>query len=132
MYNEILNIRAHHLLCIQGFQGYGYSGEFVENMGKIVKYIKENPKEKIRIVEYCDNICLSCKNNISDMCKNCESVDNMDKRLLDKLKLTSEQVVNIEEAFNLVNDKLKSLQDAYEICGECSWSEKCLWISKFH
>lgn len=132
MYNDILNIRAHHLLCIQGFQGYGYSGEFVENMGKIVKYIKENPKKKIRIVEYCDSICLSCKNNISDMCKNCESVDNMDKRLLDKLKLTSEQVVNIEEAFNLVNDKLKSLQDAYEICGECSWSEKCLWISKFH
>ena len=117
---------------MQGFQGYGYSDKFVQHMGEIVKYIKDNQKEKIRLVDYCDNICLACKNNINDVCNNCESVNNMDKRLLYKLKLKSEQVVIVKEFMNLVKDEFQSLQDAYEICGHCSWSEKCLWISKFH
>lgn len=132
MCNNILKIRAHHLLCVQGFQGYGYSDKFVEHMGKIAKYIKENPNAKIRIIDHCDNICEACKNNINDVCNNRESVDNMDKRLLDKLKLNSEQVVTVSEVFNLVTSKFQGLKDAHEICEECSWSEKCLWILKFH
>ncbi len=117
---------------MQGFQGYGYSDKFVQHMGEIVKYIKDNPKDKIRLVDYCDNICLACKNNINDVCNNSESVNNMDKRLLHKLKLKSEQVVMVKEVMVLVKHEFQSLQDAYEICDHCSWSEKCLWISKFH
>ena len=30
----MLKIRHHHLLCILGFKGLGYSDEFVENMKK--------------------------------------------------------------------------------------------------
>ena len=27
-----LVLRGHHLLCLKGFQGYGYDDDFVENM----------------------------------------------------------------------------------------------------
>lgn len=131
MYKDILKIRAHHLLCMQGFQGYGYSDRFVEHMCEIVKYIKNNPKFKIMIVDYCDSICSECKNNIDRVCSNCENVDNMDRRLLHKLKLNSGKVIIVQEVMSLVKNKFQSQQDAYEICGECIWSEKCLWISKF-
>ena len=30
-YSDPLRIRAHHILCIQGFQGLGYSEEFTKN-----------------------------------------------------------------------------------------------------
>mgnify|MGYP001489649416 CR=1 FL=1 len=131
MHNDILKIRAHHLLCMQGFQGYGYSDKFVEHMGEVVKYIKDNAQDEIMIVDYCDNICLACKNNINDVCTNYKNVNNMDKKLLHKLKLKGEQVVKVGAVLSLVKEEFQSLQDAYEICGECSWSEKCLWISKF-
>lgn len=131
MYKDILNIRAHHLLCMQGFQGYGYSDKFVEHMGTIVKYIVYYPKEKIRIIDYCDDICLECTNNIVSVCSNSENVDNMDRKLIHKLKLNREQEVIVQDVLSLVKDEFQSFQDAYEICGDCSWSEKCLWISKF-
>ena len=30
-----LVLRGHHLLCLQGFQGYGYDEDFVKNMTEI-------------------------------------------------------------------------------------------------
>ena len=33
--SEPIRIRAHHLLCMQGFQGYGYNKTFTENMTHI-------------------------------------------------------------------------------------------------
>jgi hypothetical protein len=128
MHNDILKIRAHHLLCMQGFQGYGYSDSFVEHMGEIVKYIKNNPKLKIIIGDYCDSICSECKNNMESVCSNCENVDKMDRKLLHKLNLNSGKVVIVQEVMSLVKNKFQTQQDAYEICGDCSWREKCLWI----
>ena len=42
MDKKILSIRAHHFLCMQGFQGYGYSEDFIRNMAGIIEYIREN------------------------------------------------------------------------------------------
>ncbi|MDF2505887.1 MAG: hypothetical protein K0R06_3382, partial [Clostridium sp.] len=28
---------------------------------------------------------------------------------------------------NLVNKKLKTIEDVKDICGDCRWTEKCLW-----
>jgi hypothetical protein len=39
---RVLKVRAHHLLCMQGFQGSGYSPEFVENFIKILDQVHEN------------------------------------------------------------------------------------------
>jgi hypothetical protein len=127
----MVNIRAHHFVCMQGFQGYGYSDVFVKRMNEMVKYIKENPKDKIRIVNYCDEICSMCKNNTNGICESWEDVNCMDKKLLSRLNLKNEQEVIIEDIINLVEQEFKSFQDAYHICGNCSWSEKCLWILKF-
>ncbi|SMC23869.1 hypothetical protein SAMN02745134_02024 [Clostridium acidisoli DSM 12555] len=126
----MIKIRAHHFLCMQGFQGYGYNDEFVKHMGEIVKYIKENSNDSIKIVNYCDEVCSMCKNNTNGICEKSSSVDFMDKKVLLKLRLTNNQQIIIKDVFKLVGEKIKSFEDAYEICGNCSWSEKCLWICK--
>jgi len=63
-----MKIRAHHLLCIQGFQGYGYSEEFTENMLKVIQNLKSFPNHKIQITTCCDAICACCPHNIGDKC----------------------------------------------------------------
>ena len=65
----MIRLRGHHLLCIQGFQGYGYSEEFLENMKKIHKKIISN-EENIQLVTGPDDICKSCPNLNNDKCKN--------------------------------------------------------------
>lgn len=126
MNKKILKIRAHHFLCMQGFQGYGYSDDFVKNMTRIIKYIRENSDCKINLINSCDDICSACSNNMEQHCSNKE-VDNMDNVVLSKLKLRKGDIISAEEAFELVNRKLKTIEDVENICGNCRWIEKCLW-----
>ncbi|WP_287822299.1 DUF1284 domain-containing protein, partial [Clostridium sp.] len=39
---------------MQGFQGYGYSDDFVAHMSKIVNYIRKNLDCKINLINSCD------------------------------------------------------------------------------
>jgi len=63
--NNLIYLRAHHLLCLQGYQGYGYDEKFKKNMNKVFHQlnIKNN---------YNDY-----KNNYNDYKNNNE--DNNDK-----------------------------------------------------
>lgn len=56
----MIEIRAHNLLCIQGFVGMGYSEKFVDNMSEIVKALRKNPKTKVKITISPDSICAAC------------------------------------------------------------------------
>jgi len=125
----MLKIRAHHFLCMQGFQGYGYNDEFVKNMGKIIEYINSNKGLKIELLSRCDDICLPCTNNKSGKCADSDKVDSMDKKVLDKLNLKSGEVVSASELFDLVNEKINTKVSAKEVCGTCSWHKECTWFS---
>ncbi|HII92208.1 MAG TPA: DUF1284 domain-containing protein, partial [Methanosarcina sp.] len=47
--SKCLKIRAHHLCCIQGFQGYGYSPVFVANMRAVISDIKAFPSRPLEL-----------------------------------------------------------------------------------
>ena len=59
-----MNLRPHHLLCIQNFTGYGYNSDFTENMKLTVSELRENPDTKITFVRGCDDLCVKCPNNM--------------------------------------------------------------------
>ena len=59
-----MELRAHHLLCIQGYHGVGYSSDFVENMNRVVQKLEDNPDQKIEIVKKCDILCKACPGRI--------------------------------------------------------------------
>jgi len=58
--SKCLKIRAHHLCCIQGFQGYGYSPIFVANLRVVISDIKAFPSRPLELISECDVVCESC------------------------------------------------------------------------
>ncbi len=127
-----MKIRAHHLLCMQGFQGYGYSKDFSKNMAEIIEIIKNFPKNKIEIIAETDAICTCCPYNINEKCheskESNERISAMDVKVLKKLGILSGSIFEVDEIFHITNKKLKTYSDVEDICGDCKWSEKCLWL----
>lgn len=121
-----LTIRAHHLLCMRGFQGYGYSEEFTENLARIIHEIKGNPSAFLMIVDFPDDICRACPFMDGLRClRDEERIRSMDRRVLELLKLESGCMVT----FHDIEDTLLALITSgkiMEICGECSWMDVCL------
>ena len=130
MKKNLLKIRAHHFLCMQGFQGYGYSTDFVNHMTEIIALIKANPNSKIMLINYCDAICMACNNNLNNKCKDFDKINRMDNLVLEILGLKNEQLILPYDAFELVNEKMLTVESANKVCGTCSWQTKCLWFLK--
>jgi uncharacterized protein len=126
-----MKIRAHHLLCMQGFQGYGYSEDFTKNMVEIIEILQNFPKRKIEIIAGSDVICACCPYDTDGICQensgSDEKIKAMDTKVLKKLEISAGSILEVEEIFNITNKKLKTYIDVKKICGDCKWSEKCLW-----
>ncbi|WP_088538825.1 DUF1284 domain-containing protein [Methanobrevibacter sp. 87.7] len=130
----MLKIRGHHLLCLQGFQGYGYNKEFTENMTLIHKKII-NDEEYVKITSNIDDICKKCPNNNCEICINKDEntkILKMDKIVLEKiLKESKKDYYKASELFDLINNKLfTSKKDIENICGGCKWYDVCLWAKQ--
>lgn len=129
-----MKIRAHHLLCMQGFQGYGYSEDFSKNMAEIIEILQNFPEHEIEIVAETDSICTCCPYNINGKCQESQEVNDkiisMDLKVLEKLEISPGYVFKAGEILKITNKKLKTYLDVKEICGDCRWSEKCLWYLK--
>ena len=125
-----MRIRAHHLLCIQGFQGRGYSKDFIDNMRTVIKKIKLEPE--IEIIDSGDVICSSCPHNENGRCQkkpnSVQRVKNMDLQVLKKIGLNKGAKVKTKNIFSLVNKKFKYISDTKEICDDCEWKGECFWI----
>lgn len=128
--HEPLKIRAHHLCCIQGFQGYGYSPAFVANMRAVISDLEALPSRLLKLVTNCDAICVSCPSKRE--CTAQEShlsrrIKQMDLAVLDKLGIEDGTVLRADEAFQLINSKINSPSDVEDVCGTCKWRQKCIW-----
>lgn len=129
--SEVIEIRAHHLLCMQGFQGYGYNQGFQSNLEKIINYLDFNLHCRLKVVADADVICLKCPHLEDGHCNRYSSpaIRDMDLKVLKKLDI---ETCAIEPAQKLLTEvKTWNIHDLYDVCGECSWKEKCLlYLSK--
>jgi uncharacterized protein len=131
--SEWMKIRAHHLCCMQGFQGYGYSPAFVANMRTVISDILASPSRPIELVSECDAICISCPSKRE--CSTQKSVHshrikNMDLVVLEKLSIKEGTVMEAKEAFKLISSRLNNASDVEDICRTCNWKKKCLWYTQ--
>ncbi len=116
----MLNIRPHHLLCMQAYIGKGYSEEFVENMNLVVDKLKKNKSQTIRIVDNTDDICLKCPNNVGESkCKYNTKVLSIDEKVRKYFELEAG-----EYTYEYLLEKLKqklTVEIFQDICSNCEW-----------
>lgn len=125
----MLQLRGHHLLCIQNFHGYGYDSNFIENMRIIVRDLAMNKNQSVQLIAACDAICQKCP-----WCQNwrCwthgsdfeERVREKDERTLALLEMKEGIIV----AFNEVQSRIEALLpilDLASLCKACQWLPIC-------
>ena len=121
-----LRVRAHHLLCILGFRGLGYSEEFIATMGKVVKSLCSNSTFPVILVAECDIICASCPHNKGSKClkeANSESkVKTQDLEVLHRLSFEAGAQIPAGKVWAKIKERL-SFKDMAEICRDCEWLE---------
>jgi hypothetical protein len=137
-----INLRGHHLLCLQGYQGYTYDENFKMNLEKILKLLAIK-KTTVSITHYNDDICNNCPNLKKESCyldianinspskyeikKSNDKIVNMDLAILKKTKIEKGKEYEIDYLYEIVNKIFKTVEDLKDICGNCRWAKKCLW-----
>ena len=125
-----IKLRGHHLLCLQGFQGYGYSKDFVLNMTHINE-LRKSEGCTVTLTNAPDDICSSCPNLKSNLCENENQnrvIVKMDDEVLSKLEYGNEY--NSLDLFKEVSLKFNTLKSVENICNNCKWEDKCLFYKK--
>ena len=120
---SVYKIRAHHGMCLSFFQGKGYSGDFVENMGAMKEILEENPL--VRLLEGYDDVCAACPNKRTESCA--EKAFRYDREVLRRCGLSVGDTLPYRDfSENIIETILRPGLRA-EICGDCQWSSLCHW-----
>ena len=127
----MIKIRGHHLLCMRGFQGLGYSETFVQKMTDVIDMFFNQPEKEVEIAAESDEICIACPHDCNNVCSkhddSDEEVKKQDHKVLDVLGVSPGTRKTIKELNTLVDEKINSFPVIKEICRECEWREDCLY-----
>lgn len=128
---DSVRMRGHHLLCMLGWKGVGYTPAFTINYNKIIERLKTETVT-IEIIEGKDDICapLNSENYEGYHCED-EDVLIRDKKALDDINRTLGLNLTIGSQFEISEIYLadmRALFQKYEIrsaCAGCSWHDFC-------
>ena len=68
-------LRGHHLFCLLGYKGMGYSQEYVENMTKLHQSLRDEPETWVQLIEGPDQLCEKYPNSGEYHCQD-RHIDN--------------------------------------------------------
>lgn len=120
-----LPLRPHHGMCFQFYRGKGYSEEFTDHMGRIVRFLSEHPQAKIRLLSQTDCVCEHCPNNNAGLCAGPDKVSRYDAEVLKKCCLTSGDILPYSRFSDLIKKNILDKKSRSEICGDCVWNALC-------
>ncbi|WP_409300703.1 DUF1284 domain-containing protein [Peribacillus sp. SCS-155] len=112
-------LRGHHLFCLLGYRGMGYSREYVQNMTHIHQTLRRNPKTWIQLVSGPDQLCEKYPNSGDYHCQGTH-IYNRDAIILEKLGLKIGQILKWEDIESVIH-KHAVPSDIQIVCESCSW-----------
>lgn len=118
-------LRGHHLLCVHGFQGFGYSPSFIQKMEEIVSEVRnEQLHFPIRVVTELDDACSACPHRRDGYCGAGEGsekhVMGMDRKVIAHLGLEAGKTYSKKELIARTIERVKP-EDLELLCDGCSW-----------
>jgi len=127
-------IRAHTLLCLQGYKGLGYSPEFIAKMDQVHGILSENPNIEVKVIIGADVFCVACPHHHRGRCMVDDPEDQpvptdspdsailSDRRVLSWLELKEGDVEYWGSILHRIGKNVdSSVMDI--LCGDCQWRE---------
>ncbi|KAF0821003.1 Iron-sulfur binding protein [Bacillus sp. ZZV12-4809] len=115
----MFKLRGHHLFCLLGYRGMGYSQEYAENMTRMHKTLRDNPRTWIQLVKGPDHLCEKYPNSGEYHCEH-DNIYERDAVILEKLGLHIGQILYWQDIeLNIRKHALPS--DIQTVCETCSW-----------
>ena len=130
--SEILNIRAHHFLCLPGYEGKGYDGAHKTSWDTISQQLKDNPDTFVRVVDGQDDLCKNCPNLKGINGKKCNMpfLEKLDNKVKDLLSIKTGMIMTwkdiMDRTFFIMNKEKHK-----ELCGNCQWRKNGLCEDTF-
>ena len=119
----MLELRPHHLLCIQKYTGHGYDEAFTRNMDELVRMLKSEPNTEITLTDGGDALCSACPNYNGSSCLSENKVKTMDDKVLLFCRLSyGEKGSWADLSANAAGVFGSCFED---ICEGCEWFELC-------
>jgi hypothetical protein len=112
-------LRGHHLFCLLGYRGMGYSEDYVENMTRLHQSLRKNPKTLIELVMGPDQLCEKYPNSGEYHCQN-DNIYERDAAILEKMELKIGQILTWEDIESRIKSHVTRL-DLQVVCETCSW-----------
>lgn len=129
---QTLELRAHHLLCILGFRGLGYSQAFAEYMARVIRDIRSGLYYHIRVTDRCDAICSACPHIKNNQCLKEENAEakakQRDSEVMKRLGVKLEDSFHPDDLQALIAEKIAP-SDTTQICQGCQWLDLGYCIS---
>ena len=124
--SSVIRLRAHTLLCLQGFRGMGYSSEFVDNMAAVHRTLTEHPESLIEILDSPDAVCGACPHRRDAGCtlngdRTEEEMRSQDHVVLQRLGLHMGSRVPWRDVLDRIRVSVRAADDLPLICGSCRW-----------
>lgn len=112
-------LRGHHLFCLLGYRGMGYSQEYVENMTHLHQALRDNPRTWIQLVKGPDQLCEKYPNSGEYHCEH-NDIYERDAIILEKLGLKIGQILYWKDIESNIQ-KYALPSDIQTVCETCSW-----------
>lgn len=118
-------LRPHHGLCIQFYEGKGYSKEFTKQMDSLIESIALNQELTLTLHSGTDILCDACPNNLQGECKTAEQVAGYDRAVLNLSSLNAGDTISITSFLKQVKQEIIQKDRLKDICSDCSWYSIC-------
>ncbi len=117
-----VRLRAHHLICLFGWRGEGYSREFTDNFNAVVSRLSDSAL--VELVDGADDICAACPKLAPGDCgagdPGLADPAAIDARVLDCLGLDVGGVYSFGSLVEAVRTRIAP-QALSAICRGCAW-----------
>jgi len=119
-------LRAHQVLCLQGFRGAGYSDAFVARMREVQQALVGNPDRRVELRAQPDVLCAACPN--LDPVRGCTlqglghevHMKAHDREVLRRLRLEEGATPAWGEVLERIASNVRG-EDLPAICTTCPW-----------
>lgn len=112
-------LRGHHLFCLLGYRGMGYSEEYVKNMTELHQTLRKNPHTYIQLVKAPDHLCEKYPNSGKYHCQD-PHIYERDEAILEKIGLQIGQILQWSDIETAIR-KHAVPSDIQVVCETCSW-----------